>query len=70
MKVSDNEGLSALFAENLSALKGEWETVSAPPPELPAYPAWFAGLYRGKLKPAQMPELGLFGAPEHASFLE
>lgn len=70
MKVSDNEALGALFAENLPALRGEWANAPVQSAELPAYPAWFGTLYRGKLEPAQMPELGLFKAPEHASFLE
>lgn len=70
MKVSDNEALGALFTENLTALQGEWANSAVAAAELPAYPAWFTGLYRGKLKASQMPELGLFRAPEHASFLE
>lgn len=61
IKVSDNEALENLFRENLAALRAEGDALSAP--LLPVYGDWFTPLYRGKLKPAALPELGLFQTP-------
>lgn len=62
IKVSNNEALENLYRENLAALRAE-ASGQETAPLLPVYGDWFTPLYRGKLSPAALPELGLFQAP-------
>jgi phytoene/squalene synthetase len=69
IKVSNNEALENLYRDNLPALLAEGGAPGTAP-LLPVYGEWFSPLYRGKLSPAALPELGLFQAPPPGTSFE